>query len=332
MLAVGLALDVGAYHRLLPYQPGWVALPLGAVELAATMALARGLGVPAPLDAAVVLFAASWLWAQVLGHAALPLAHMQYAEDGGELGRAGVPLAAAVTVALAAAGGIAWTTRPPTVHLHGVVRGPLRIDRPETLVGGTVYGGIVVTSDHVTIRDVAVVGGENGIDVEEAHGVMLDRVRVTGAREDGIHARRSAVMIEGCVVDASPGTQGIDVSFAMEDGMSEIAGCVVDGGDVGITTHTVMADVHDNVVLHTRRHAIELTEMSMGHVRGNVVRGARGAGIYCGDHSQCRIERNRLLGVAGPGIVAMYYADATLTHNTFADSGPVASYDNSTVR
>ena len=30
MTGLGLALDVSAYHRLLPYQPGWVALPLGA--------------------------------------------------------------------------------------------------------------------------------------------------------------------------------------------------------------------------------------------------------------------------------------------------------------
>ena len=29
MLAIGLALDVAVYHRLLPYQPGWLAVPLG---------------------------------------------------------------------------------------------------------------------------------------------------------------------------------------------------------------------------------------------------------------------------------------------------------------
>ncbi len=30
MVGVGLALDAQAYHRLLRYQPGWAALPLGA--------------------------------------------------------------------------------------------------------------------------------------------------------------------------------------------------------------------------------------------------------------------------------------------------------------
>ena len=32
MAAVGLFLDVEAWHRLLPYQPAWTAIPLGGVE------------------------------------------------------------------------------------------------------------------------------------------------------------------------------------------------------------------------------------------------------------------------------------------------------------
>ena len=37
MLGIGLVLDVTVYHRLLPYQPGWAALPLGLLELGLTM-------------------------------------------------------------------------------------------------------------------------------------------------------------------------------------------------------------------------------------------------------------------------------------------------------
>src|SRR3712207_501396 len=68
MLVVGLALDL-VYHRLLPYQPGWLALPLGALELGLVMALAYALDVMAPLGPALAFYAASWLLAQVLGHA-----------------------------------------------------------------------------------------------------------------------------------------------------------------------------------------------------------------------------------------------------------------------
>ena len=329
MLAVGLALDVGAYHPLLPYQPGWAALPLGALELGLVLACASALQIAAPPAPAVAFFCAAWLWAQVLAHAALPLAHLEYAEDGGELGRAGLPLAAAVTAALALAGGVAWTSRPPTVHLDGVVRGPLRLTHAQVLTGGVVYGGIVVNADHVTIRDVAVVGGENGIDVERAHHVVLEDVRVSGAREDGVHARQSSVMIDRCVVDAGPGTQGIDLSFALQDGMSEVRGCVVHGGDVGITAHTLMADIRDNVVLGARSHAIELTEMAMGDVHGNDVRGAP---IYCGDHSECAIAHNRVLGARGPGILAFYYADARLGDNTLVGTGRPAAAANATLR
>src|SRR5829696_521816 len=178
VLAVGLALDVGAYHRLLTYQPGWAALPLGALELGLVMLLARALEIPAPAGPAAGFFFLAWLWAQVLAHAGLPLARLEYAEDGGELGRAGVPLGVAVAVVLVTVGGIAWLTQPPTVRLHGVVEGPLVLDHAQTLVGGVVRGGIVITADDVTVRDVTVVGGDNPIEVREAHDVRLDRVHV----------------------------------------------------------------------------------------------------------------------------------------------------------
>ena len=56
MLGIGLALDVTVYHRLLPYQPGWAALPLGLLELGLTMAAARLLErEPAPLRRARLL-------------------------------------------------------------------------------------------------------------------------------------------------------------------------------------------------------------------------------------------------------------------------------------
>src|SRR6185437_3058094 len=89
MLGAGLALDVQLYHRVFRYQPGWVALPLGIAELGAVVGLMHATGVLAPLGQAVALFAAAWLLAQVLGHAAFPLLRLSYAEDGGELGRLG---------------------------------------------------------------------------------------------------------------------------------------------------------------------------------------------------------------------------------------------------
>src|SRR5262249_15499234 len=59
MIGVGVALDLLIYHRLLPYQPGWLSVPLGLVELGAIMALVLGLHVRAPLGAAIAFFALS---------------------------------------------------------------------------------------------------------------------------------------------------------------------------------------------------------------------------------------------------------------------------------
>lgn len=303
MVVVGVVLDVGVYHPLLRYQAGWVALPLAVLELALVMALVFALGLATPLSGALALFWGSWLWAQVLGHAGFPLVRPEYAEDGGELARAGTLAAGAVAGMLVLAGGTAWATRPPTVHLHGVVHGPLVLDHPQTLVGGVVRGGILITGDNVTVRGTTTLGGEYGIEIREASNVRLDRVTVLRAREDGIHARRSGVAISDCNIAALPRTQGIDISFAMHE-HSEVSGCRIVGGRSGIEIHFTMASVHDNVVDGS---GIALTEMSMGSMEDNVA-----ASIYCGDHSICDVARN-----TAPELRIEYGSEAILRENRF---------------
>jgi hypothetical protein len=110
MIAVGLFLDVTAYHWLLRYQAGWVAIPLGLLELGIVLGIARAIHLPAPLDYALLFFAGAWLLGQVIVHGGLPLARLSYGDDGGEVGRAGAGLGAAAVVALALTGGVAWAT------------------------------------------------------------------------------------------------------------------------------------------------------------------------------------------------------------------------------
>jgi nitrous oxidase accessory protein NosD len=313
MTGVGLALDATLYHRLLPYQPGWAALPLGALELAATMSLVLALHVPAPLAVALGIFGLAWLWTQILAHACFPLLELSYAEDGGELRRAGPVAAGGVAAILALTGGVAWATRPPVVHLHGVVRGPLVLDHEQTVIGGVVRGGIVITADGVTLKHVSTIGGDYGIEIRQASRVRLEDVSVLNAREDGIHARRSGVVIDGCAVNATPGTQAIDISFAMHE-MSDVSGCTVTGGSEGIVVHFTMAHIHDNRVTGTLHRAITMTEMSMGDVSDNDIVGAHDTGVYCGDYSECHVEDNTIVGPA-TSIVANYGASARVRRN-----------------
>ena len=125
------------------------------------------------------------------------------------------------------------------MHLSaGVHQGPLVIRRREVLVGdpgAVVRGGIVVRGDGVTIRNVSVVGGENGITVEGFRGTVLDGVSVSGAKLDGIHVRLAGVMIKDCTVDMLGNAlgQGIDISYNMDMGMSMVEGCTVVGGHGG---------------------------------------------------------------------------------------------------
>jgi hypothetical protein len=332
MVAVGLVLDAVVYHRWLVYQPGWLALPLALVELGAVMGIVLAVGVQAPLGAAIALFAGSWLLGQTLMHAVFPLARLSYGEDGGELGRAGAAFAAAVLALVASAGGVAWATQPPTVHLRaGIHQGPLVLDHSQKLIGepgAVVRGGIIVTSDDVTIRNVAVVGGEIGIEVDGAENVTLEHVRISGTSLDAIQARRASVTIRDCLIHSPVGdfAQGIDISFGFDLPPSEIEGCTILGGREGIVTHFAHVRIHRNHVSGTTLRALGLTEMSMVVVDGNEVENALGVGIYCGDYSECRIEDNVVGGTRpdlasgdrtrlGYAVVAHSGAKAELTDN-----------------
>jgi nitrous oxidase accessory protein NosD len=65
-----------------------------------------------------------------------------------------------------------------------VHQGPIVLDHAQKLVGeagAVVRGGIVVTADDVTVRDLTVVGGEHGIDVRDAVDVLIADVTVVEA-------------------------------------------------------------------------------------------------------------------------------------------------------
>jgi hypothetical protein len=298
MIGTGLALDAAIYHRLFSYQPGWLALPLALLELGVLMAIVSALGIRAPLDFALLFFAGSWLLGQILVHAGFPVARLSYGEDGGELGNAGPAAAAAAVAVLAAAGGVAWATQPPTVHLSaGIHQGPFLIDHSQKLIGdpgAVVRGGIVITSDDVTVRNIAFTGGEIGIEIDGAENVKIEHVRVSGTSLDAIQARRASVTIRDCLIHSPVGdyTQGIDISFGFDLPPSLIEGCTILGGREGIVTHFANVHIQNNHVSGTTLRALGLTEMSMVMVEGNDVQNALGVGIYCGDYSECMIEDN----------------------------------------
>jgi Right handed beta helix region len=302
MAAVGLTLDLQVWHRLLPYQPPWAAVPLGAVELGVLMAIVLGFGLHAPLRPALGLFGAGWLLSVLLAQAGYPLLRLGYAEDGGELGRYGLVAAGAIVLALAGSAAT-WAARlPPVVHLSaGVHQGPLVIRQREILQGdrgAIVRGGIVVAHDDVQIRNVTVMGGTNGITVDGVHNTILDNVTVEGAKLDGIHVRLAGVIIRNCTVDMLGNRlgQGIDISFNMDLGMSMVEGCTIVGGQEGITTHSSMTDVMDNEVSRTTGEAISIDEMSMGMASHNTIRDALGVGLYCNDRSMCMFDHNTVVG------------------------------------
>jgi Right handed beta helix region len=350
MAAIGIALDIQVWHRLLPYQPAWAMVPLGAVELGAVMAVVYGFGLHAPLWAALVLFGAGWLVAVVLGLAGYPLLRLGYAEDGGELGRLGTVAAVGVGLALIGSAATVYVRQPPVVHLAaGVHQGPLVITRRENLVGdpgAVVKGGIVVRHDDVHISDLTIVGGENGITVYGYHGTRIDNVTISGAKLDSIHVRLADVIIRNCTIDmlGNPVGQGIDISFNMNMGMSMVEGCTLMGGQIGITTHSSMTDIVGNKVSRTQGQAISVTEMSMGMAMDNQIHDAVGVGLYCNDRSMCTFEHNTVVGTRddsangnrsrrGFGLLASFQSEADVHDNQLAANPvPMGTVTNSVIR
>ena len=102
--------------------------------------------------------------------------------------------------------------------------------------GAVVRGGIVIRANGVTVKNVAVVGGENGITVNGVRGTVLDGVSVSGTKLDGIHVRLSGIVIKNCTIDMLGNAlgQGIDISYNMDMGMSMVEGCTIVGGMEGI--------------------------------------------------------------------------------------------------
>ena len=348
MALVGVALDFQLYHRLLRYQAGWVAVPLGLFELGLMLLLVRALGLEAPLVPALVVFGGAWTVTQALGHAGFPLLRLSYATDGGELGRLGLVSALAVVATLTSAAGFWWWRLPPVVHLAaGVPQGPLVIDRRERLVGergAVVRGGIIVRAHGVTVKNVTVLGGENGIEVDGVDDVTLDNVTVSGFELDGIHVRRAAVDIKNCTIDSlgNAYAQGIDISYAFDKSHSHVMGCTIVGGQEGIATHFVNVDLMGNRVSRTTLRGISMTEMSMGMIEDNEVRDAKGVGILCNDHSMCMIEKNSVVGTrplagsdwtAGWGILVSYGSEADLKDNAVGiNARPFGAIVDSVIR
>jgi hypothetical protein len=350
MAAVGLFLDLEVWHRLLPYQPAWATIPLGAVELGALMAIVYGFGLHAPLGPALALFGAGWLASVVLAQAGFPLLRLGYAEDGGELGRVGGVAAAALVLAFAGSAATYVVRLPPVVHLSaGVHQGPLVIKQREVLQGepgAVVRGGIVVAHDDVQIKNVTVIGGDNGITVDGVRGTVIDGVTVQGAKLDGIHVRLAGVVIRNCTVDMLGNRlgQGIDISFNMDMGMSMVEGCTIVGGQQGITTHSSMTEIMANRVSRTTGEAINVDEMSMGMASHNTVRDALGVGLYCGDRSMCMFDHNTVVGTRadlgsgirtrrGIAVLADFQSEVSLWQNRLV-ANPVAmgAVTNSTLR
>ena len=233
---------------------------------------------------------------------------------------------------------------PDGAELHlapGRYAGPVVITRPVTLVGGpgvVVEGPAeenavsIVRTAEVTLRDIRIEGGSDGIFVRSTTGVVLDGIEVVGAQWHGIFAHDAEMTITGCSIRdlRAPMPQGIEIINSDGRSPSWVTGCRVEGPVFeGIVSHVSRVTFRDNVVVGSFQRGISVTEMSAGEVIDNQVIDARGTAYYCGDRSWCHFVGNRAEGVSpnevgarsseGHGLVVQFFAEAHVQGFTTRD-------------
>ncbi|MGH9183103.1 MAG: right-handed parallel beta-helix repeat-containing protein, partial [Acidimicrobiales bacterium] len=226
---------------------------------------------------------------------------------------------------------------PFTLTAPATVRG-----RPGAVVGG----GVEVRADGARLVDLEVVGGEGGVLVRGADGVVLDGVTVRGAAFHGIEVVDASVAVRGCTVTGltSPYGQGVEVRNAKGRSPTTVAGCAVSGRQEGVVAHLSRVELRGNRVEGTALRGIAVTEMSEGLVAGNTVTGVTGVGLYCGDMSRCEMRDNVVRGVrpdprgvrsrAGQAVVAWYHSTMRVEGNRLdaaPGAEPVAALQGSTL-
>lgn len=195
----------------------------------------------------------------------------------------------------------------------GRYEGPVVIDRPIELVGEpgavivapTDQPALVIESDDVTIRDVAIEGGSSGVHVIDSVNVELDDIDVSGAQWHGFLVDNSNVTVEHCHVSGllEQLSQGFEIRNSIGRPASRVEGCVIEGPvNEGIVAHVSQVTFVDNVVTGSTGLGLNITEMSDGRMEHNTVSNAAGAAYFCGDGSSCSVVGNvaENIGIAQP--------------------------------
>ena len=222
---------------------------------------------PGAARLALALFAFAWLRAQLCSHARCRACRCRTPKPAESSdGRASTPSPSPWRRPLAAVSACATrrlrSTSPPAST------GPVA-DRPRGDArgepGAVVRGGIVVRAEPVKLRHVTIVGGENGIDVNDAQRVLLDNVRVIG-REDRRHPRPHLVSDDPhCTVDrhGERVRAGNRHLVLVGRGMSSVESCTSPAAARGSPRTPSMVMI-DNQVIGTSLRGIAMSEMSMG--------------------------------------------------------------------
>lgn len=229
----------------------------------------------------------------------------------------------------------ALTRLPPgsVVRLLPGTYGPFTVDRRLTVegeAGVVVRGPVTVRADGSVLRSLTVVGGESGVRVVEADGVLLEGLALRGQELQGVEVSDGSATVRRCAVGAfvTPHGQGVDVRNANGRPRTVVEGCVVSGGKEGLVSHVSRVEFRGNVVTGTTERAIAVDEMSEGLVEDNVVRDVAGLGLYCGDMSNCVFRENRVVRVRpgeGPGRMFSGFGVVAFFHSALQlDDGAVA--------
>ena len=196
----------------------------------------------------------------------------------------------------------------------GTYEGPIVIDKPLATIGEP---GVVITApldvpviyvvdvDGVELIDLTIEGGDSGVSVRRATGVVLDGLTIREARWHGIFAHDAEVTVRDCHVAGLTEDLAQGVEIINSDGRppSLVEGCLIEGPVFeGVVSHVARVTFRNNEVRGSTGHGVIITEMSTGRMEGNRVFDATGSAYFCGDMSICSVVGNLAQHVSSEGV------------------------------
>jgi hypothetical protein len=212
-----------------------------------------------------------------------------------------------------------------------IVPGPRHL---EIIIAGTCNENVVIDRDNVTLKGDPATGGTiNGVDpnlstvlVDGVKGILIDNVRLTGARNGIASVRGGGYTVRNSSLDGNAGF-GAVANFGARAAIvnSQVVnngagGLLIINSSVGTITGSTIAGNTGTGVSAQRGSTVLVGANIVGGLSANTIQNNSGSGVSALQSSHALVQGNTIDQNAGGGVIAGG-SHATVVGNTITNSG-----------